>query len=356
MSLSFVYNAAPGRVLFGAGSLARLGEEVRRLGLGRVLVLATPSHEAEARDLAAGLGSLAAGVHATAVMHVPVAIARAASEEARGLAADGAVAFGGGSAIGLAKAVALELGLPILAVPTTYSGSEMTPIWGLTEGGIKKTGRDPRVLPRTVIYDPALILNLPPATTAVSGMNAMAHCVEALYAADGNPIASAMAEEALRRLARNLPAAVRKPADLEARAETLCGAWLAGACLGSVGMALHHKLSHTLGGSFDLPHAETHTAVLPHAAAYNAPAAPAAMARICAAIGAEAGQTAAAALFDLALSCGAKMRLADLGLREEDLDRAAELALAAPYPNPRPLERTGILRLLEDAYHGRRPA
>jgi maleylacetate reductase len=271
------------------------------------------------------------------------------------LAADGTVALGGGSAIGLAKAVALELGLPILAVPTTYSGSEMTPIWGLTEGGIKKTGRDPRVLPRTVIYDPALILNLPPATTAVSGMNAMAHCVEALYAADGNPIASAMAEEGLRRLARNLPAAVRRPADLDARAETLCGAWLAGACLGSVGMALHHKLCHTLGGSFNLPHAETHTAVLPHAVAYNAPAAPSAMARISAAIGAEAGQTAAAALFDLALSCGARMRLADLGLREEDLDRAAELALAAPYPNPRPLERAGILRLLEDAYRGRRP-
>jgi len=355
MSLSFVYNAAPGRVLFGAGSLARLGEEVRRLGLGRVLVLATPSHEAEARDLAAGLGSLAAGVRATAVMHVPVAIARAASEEARRLAADGTVALGGGSAIGLAKAVALELGLPILAVPTTYSGSEMTPIWGLTEGGTKKTGRDPRVLPRTVIYDPALILNLPPAITAVSGMNAMAHCVEALYAADGNPIASAMAEEALRRLARNLPAAVHRPADLDARAETLCGAWLAGACLGSVGMALHHKLCHTLGGSFNLPHAETHTAVLPHAVAYNAPAAPSAMARISAAISAEAGQTAAAALFDLALSCGARMRLADLGLREEDLDRAAELALAAPYPNPRPLERTGILRLLDDAYRGRRP-
>ncbi|HEY2112616.1 MAG TPA: maleylacetate reductase, partial [Dongiaceae bacterium] len=254
-----------------------------------------------------------------------------------------------------AKAVALELGLPILAVPTTYSGSEMTPIWGLTEGGLKKTGRDPRVLPRTVIYDPSLILGLPPATTAASGINAMAHCVEALYAADGNPIASAMAEEGLRRLARSLPEAVRQPADLEARAETLCGAWLAGACLGSVGMALHHKLCHSLGGSFNLPHAETHTAILPHAAAYNAPAAPAAMARIAAAIGAEPGQSAAAALFDLALACGARMRLADVGLREEDLDRAAELALAAPYPNPRPLDRAGIRRLLEDAYHGHRP-
>jgi maleylacetate reductase len=355
MSLSFVYNAPPVRVLFGAGSLAKLGEEVRRLGLGHVLVLATPSHEAEARDLAAELGSLAAGVHAKAVMHVPAAIAQEASEEARRVAADGTVALGGGSAIGLAKAVALELGLPILAVPTTYSGSEMTPIWGLTEGGLKKTGRDPRVLPRTVIYDPSLILGLPPATTAASGINAMAHCVEALYAADGNPIASAMAEEGLRRLARSLPEAVRQPADLEARAETLCGAWLAGACLGSVGMALHHKLCHSLGGSFNMPHAETHTAILPHAAAYNAPAAPAAMARIAAAIGAEPGQSAAAALFDLALTCGARMRLADLGLREEDLDRAAELGLAAPYPNPRPLDRAGIRRLLEDAYRGHRP-
>ncbi len=355
MSLAFVYDPSPGRVVFGIGSLSRLGDEVRRLGLGRVLVISTPSRAAEAQGLAAALGALAVGVHAHAAMHVPAAAAAAASEEARRLTADGLVALGGGSAIGLAKAVALGLDLPILAVPTTYAGSEMTPIWGLTEAGIKRTGRDPRVLPRTVIYDPSLIVALPPATTAASGMNAVAHCVEALYAADGNPVISVMAEEALRLLARGLPAAVRGPRDLDARADTLCGAWLAGTCLGAVSMALHHKLCHSLGGSFNLPHAETHSAVLPHAAAYNAPAAPAAMSRIAAALGAAAGQSAPAALFDLAASCGVTMRLADLGLREADLDRAVEIALAAPYPNPRPLDAAGIRRLLEDAYHGRRP-
>jgi maleylacetate reductase len=356
MSLAFVYNAWPGRVVFGAGALGKLGEEVRRLGLGRVLVLATPSHEADAQALAAGLGDVAAGVHAKAVMHVPVGTAREACDEARRLRADGVVALGGGSTIGLAKAIALELGLPILAVPTTYAGSEMTPIWGLTEGGFKKTGRDPRVLPRLVIYDPALLLGLSPATTAASGMNAMAHCVEALYAVDGNPIIALMAEEGLARLAESLPTAVREPGNLDARADTLCAAWLAGTCLGAVSMALHHKLCHSLGGSFNLPHAETHTAILPHATAYNAPAAPDAMARIARVLDAGAGQSAAAAIFDLAVGCGAKMRLAELGLSEADLDRATEIALAAPYPNPRPLDRTAIRQLLEDAYRGRRPA
>ena len=356
MSLTFTYNAWPGRVLFGAGALGQLGEEVRRLGLGHVLILATPSHEAEAVALAASLGEVAAGVHAKAVMHVPASTARAAVEEARRLEADGTVALGGGSTVGLAKAVALELGLPILAVPTTYAGSEMTPIWGLTEGGLKKTGRDPRVLPRTVIYDPSLILGLPPATTVASGMNAMAHCVEALYAVDGNPIISLMAEEGLRRLARSLPSTMREPANLDARADTLCGAWLAGTCLGAVSMALHHKLCHSLGGSFNLPHAETHAVILPHVAAYNAPAAPEAMACIAYALGADEGKSAPAALFDLAASCGAMIRLADLGLREPDLDPATEIALAAHYPNPRPLDRSAIRQLLEDAYWGRRPA
>jgi maleylacetate reductase len=356
MSLAFAYNAWPGRVVFGAGALGKLGEEARRLGLERLLVLATPPHEGEARALAAELGGLAIGVHAKAVMHVPVATAQAACKEARRLTAGGVVALGGGSTVGLAKAVALELGLPILAVPTTYAGSEMTPIWGMTEGGLKKTGRDPRVLPRLVIYDPALLAGLPPATTAASGMNAMAHCVEALYAVDGNPIIALMAEEGLRRLAQSLPTAVREPGNLDACANALCGAWLAGTCLGAVSMALHHKLCHSLGGSFNLPHAETHTAVLPHATAYNAPAAPAAMGRIARALGAHTGTSAAAALFDLAASCGASMRLADFGLREADLDRATEIALAAPYPNPRPLDRAAIRQLLEDAWCGRRPS
>ena len=355
MSLSFIYSAPPGRVVFALGALQKLAEEVRRLGLRRLALLLTPSQKSRASALAKELGDLCVAVHAEAVVHVPIEVAIEARSALARAKADGIVALGGGSAIGLAKAVALELTLPIIAIPTTYAGSEMTPIWGITEGGLKKTGRDSRVLPRTVIYDPSLLVGLPPSATAPSGINALAHCVEALYAPDGNPVVSAMAEEGLRRMAQSLPVAVRQPGDLEARAETLCAAWLAGACLGAVGMGLHHKLCHSLGGSFNLPHAEVHAAILPHAVAYNEFAAPEAMQRMARALGAAEGVSAAAALFDLARSCGVKMRLADIGMREADLDRAAEIALSTPYPNPRPLDRLAIRKLLEAAYFGRQP-
>jgi alcohol dehydrogenase class IV len=228
----------------------------------------------------------------------------------------------------------------------------MTPIYGLTEGGAKKTGRDVRVLPKSVIYDPALTLNLPPAVSGPSGMNAIAHCVEALYAENANPVISLLAEQGIAALARGLPVVVRRPGDIDARGQALYGAWLAGIALGSVGMALHHKLCHTLGGGFNLPHAETHTVVLPHAVAYNAAAAPEAMARIARALGAT---DAAIALFDLAASLGAKTALRDIGMDEADLDKAAEIASRDPYHNPRPLTQATIRALLDDAYHGRRP-
>ena len=284
--LKFVYEALPARVVFGTGSLERLPDELDRLGCRRALVLATPSQQAQADDVAARIGARAAGVYANAVMHVPIEAAQAARTEARRLDADATIALGGGSTTGLAKAIALELGLPIVAIPTTFAGSEMTPIWGLTEGGAKRTGRDPKVLPRVVIYDPALTLTLPAKIAGPSGMNAIAHCVEALYAENANPIVSLMAEEGIRALADSLPKVVARADDLEARTNALYGAWLAGACLGSVGMALHHKLCHTLGGSFNLPHAETHAVVLPHAAAYNLHAANEAMRRVARALGA----------------------------------------------------------------------
>jgi maleylacetate reductase len=229
----------------------------------------------------------------------------------------------------------------------------MTPVQGITRDGIKRTTRDPRMLPRTVIYDPELTLGLPPAISGTSGMNAIAHCVEALYAENANPITSLMAEEGIRALAASLPRVVQDPADLEARAQALYGAWLGGAALGAVGMALHHKLCHVLGGTFDLPHAEIHTLILPQAAAYNRDAAPEAMARIARALGAE---DAPAALFDLAATLGAEMRLAAFGLDAADLDRAAELAVQDAYANPRPVTRDGVRALLQDAYDGRRPA
>ncbi|MPS26558.1 maleylacetate reductase [Pigmentiphaga sp.] len=349
---AFVYNANAARVVFGAGSLQHLEREIGLLGAQRALVLSTPGQRKLAERVAALLGAKAAGIFDGAVMHVPIEAARQARDEARRLDADCAVAIGGGSTVGLGKAIALESGLPILAIPTTYAGSEMTPIYGITEGGLKKTGKDARVLPRTVIYDPELSTGLPVGLSVTSAMNAMAHAAEGLYAQDSNPIMSLMAEEGLAAIARALPGIVRQAGDIEARSRALYGAWLCGTVLGNVGMALHHKLCHTLGGSFNLPHAECHTIVLPHAMAYNAPAVPDAMARIARAIGA---QDAAAGLYDLARDNGAPVALRDLGMLEADLDRAADIAVSNPYWNPRPIERTAIRALLQNAWAGVRP-
>lgn len=350
---AFTYTGLPARVVFGAGTVAQLAAEMDKLGVKRALVLSTPGRAASVKAIAASLGTRFAGIYDQAVMHVPVEVAEDARRAAAALGADCCVAVGGGSTIGLGKAIALTSGLPVLAVPTTYSGSEMTPIQGFTEGGVKRTQRDAKMLPRTVIYDPALTLGLPAATSAASGMNAIAHCVEALYAQEANPIVSLMAEEGIRALAGSLPKLVKNPADLEARSDALYGAWLAGMSLGAVGMALHHKLCHTLGGTWNLPHAETHAVVLPHAARYNRDAAPEAMARIARALGT---QDAPGGLYDLELKLGLKMRLADLGMPEAELERAAKIASDAPYPNPAPLSYDGILALLRNAFAGRRPS
>jgi maleylacetate reductase len=285
-------------------------------------------------------------------MHVPIEAAQAARETAVRLNADSLIAVGGGSTIGLAKAIALEAALPIVAIPTTYSGSEMTSIYGLTDGGVKRTGRDPRVLPKTVVYDPALTVTVAPRVSATSGMNAMAHCVEALYARDGNPVTSMLAAEGIRVLARALPTVVAAPADLDARSDALYGAWLAGAALGATSMGIHHRLCHTLGGSFNLPHADVHAVVLPHATAFNRDAAPEAMRRIAEQLGTP---DAAEGIYDLAVRLGAPTTLREIGMRHEDLDRAARLATETRYDNPRPIEYEAVRQLLESAFHGRRP-
>ena len=352
---AFINNQLPGRVVFGAGALEHLPREMELLGASRALVLSTPEQKAQAEDVARRLGGRCAGIFARAVMHVPIETAREARAEAARLGADCAVAIGGGSTTGLGKAIALESALPILAIPTTYAGSEMTPIYGITKAGMKKTGRDRKVLPRTVIYDPLLTLGLPAGMSATSGMNAIAHAVEGLYAEDANPVMALMAEEGIRALASGLPRVVKNPADIDARSDCLYGAWLCGAVLGGVGMALHHKLCHTLGGTWNLPHAETHTIVLPHAAAYNTSAAPDAMVRVARALGLEGAASAAAGLFDLARSLGAPLALKDIGMPESELDRAADIAVKSPYYNPRPIDRAAIRKLLDDAWHGRRP-
>lgn len=356
MAQSFVFNGLPYRVVFGVGALDSLDREITLLGAQRALVLSTPEQRAQAEDIARRLAGRCVGIFDRAAMHVPIETAREARETAARLGADCAITIGGGSTTGLGKAIALESSLPILAIPTTYAGSEVTPIYGITEGGMKKTGRDARVLPRTVIYDASLTLSLPVGLSVTSGMNAIAHAVEGLYAQDANPIMSMMAEEGIRGLASGLPRLVAAPGDVAARADCLYGAWLCGTVLGSVGMALHHKLCHTLGGSFNLPHAETHTVVLPHAAAFNAQAAGEAMHRVVRALGLAPGATAAQGLHDLAVRLGAPTTLAGLGMKASDLDRAADIATQSPYWNPRPIDRAGIRTLLDDAFHGRRPA
>lgn len=352
----FTYTSQPQRVVFGAASLRHLAREIDALGARRALVLCTPEQRGQAERVADMLGALAAGVFDRAVMHVPIETAREAREVAAKLGADCAVAIGGGSTTGLGKAIALDSGLPILAIPTTYAGSEMTPIYGLTEGGLKKTGKDFRVLPRTVIYDPELTRTLPVALSVTSGINAIAHAAEGLYAQDSNPVMNLMAEEGIAALARALPVIRQKADDIDARGDALYGAWLCGSVLGQVGMALHHKLCHTLGGSFNLPHAAVHTVVLPHAIAFNAQAAPEAMRRIARALG---SADAAQGLQALARDNGAPVALRDIGMQAGDLDRAADIAVSNPYWNPRPFgaaERDAIRALLQRAFDGDPPS
>ncbi|CAO3437521.1 maleylacetate reductase [Azospirillum endophyticum] len=350
---SFTYNGLPTRVIFGVGTLAQLPEEVDRLGLRRVLILSTAQQSDQAAELGRLLGPRTGGVHAEAAMHTPVEVTELAVGRVVADGIDGLVSVGGGSSIGLGKAISLRTDLPHVTVPTTYAGSEMTPILGETSGGIKTTRRDARILPAVALYDVALTLTLPPGFSATSGMNAIAHAVEALYARDRNPIVSIMAEQCIAALVRALPGVVADPDDLAARFDALYGAWLGGTCLGSVGMALHHKLCHVLGGTFDLPHAETHTVLLPHAVAYNAVAAPGMAGKLAAILG--GGGEAAEALQSFARRLGAPTALRDIGMPESGIDPAADLAVQSPYWNPRPVERDAVRTLLARAWAGEPP-
>jgi maleylacetate reductase len=353
-SRAFVYTGLPARVVFGAGTLANARAELELLGVHRAFVLTTPGQAERGAALVARLGDRAAGAFAGAVMHTPVEVTERALAAMRELGGDGVVALGGGSTIGLGKALAARTGVVQLAIPTTYAGSEMTSVLGETANGVKRTRKSPDILPEAVIYDVELTLDLPPAFSGTSGINAIAHAVEALYAQERNPVTSLMADEGIAALARALPAIADAPRALGPRGDALYGAWLCATCLGAVGMALHHKLCHVLGGSFGLPHAETHTAVLPHAAAYNASAVPEMMARVARSLRAPDGD-AALELHTLAGRVGARRGLAELGMPERGLDRVVDLVLESPYWNPRPLEREPLCELLARAYAGEPP-
>jgi maleylacetate reductase len=348
----FVYQSAPMRVVFGAGTLRQLPDELSRLGVTRALVLAPPRQNDLVSGIREMIGERFAGVFTGAVMHTPVEVTERAMETVREVRADCLVAIGGGSTTGLGKAIALRTDLPQIVLPTSYAGSEMTPVVGQTSGGIKTTQSSPKILPEIVIYDVDLTMTMPPKLSATSGINAVAHAVEALYARDRNPVISLMAQESIRMLAQALPKICAQPNEKTARTDALYGAWLSGICLGAVGMALHHKLCHTLGGSFNLPHAETHTVILPYALAYNAPAVPEAMTRIATALGVG---DAALGLHDLARKLAAPASLREIGMPESGIDQAADLAMKKPYWNPRGIEREAIRELIARAWRGDAP-
>jgi maleylacetate reductase len=347
----FVFSGLRSRVIFGHGTTEQAGSEIARLGRKRALVLCTPQQKAAAQALRERLGDLAADVFAEAVMHTPVEVTQQALALFETCKADCIVALGGGSTIGLGKAIATRIGADQVVIPTSYAGSEMTDILGETVGGEKTTRRDPSILPETVIYDVDLTLSLPLSLTVASGLNAMAHAAEALYARDRNPVITLIASDAIRALSQALPAVIREPQDRSARSLALHGAWLCGAALGGSSMALHHKLCHTFGGCFGTPHAETHAILLPHTIGFNAVT----VGDLLKPIAESLNGTPGVALFDFATSLGAPTRLKDLGVSEADLDRIAEIAVANPYWNPRPFDRQGIRALLQGAWDGQRP-
>ena len=351
-SRSFETDTAAVRVRFEPGLRHQLSDEVKRLGCNRALILSTPQQSDEAMTMAQTLNGCTAGMFTKATMHTPVEVTDEAVEHAASIDADCIISVGGGSTTGLGKAIAYRTDLPQIVIPTTYAGSEATPILGQTVDGIKTTETDPKIQPEVILYDAELLTSLPISMTVTSALNAMAHAAEALYAQNGNPISTMMAIEGLRAFSDALPKVVADPGDLDGRGETLYGAWLCGTVLGQVGMALHHKLCHTLGGSFDLPHAETHAVLLPHAIAFNARAVPELLSPICDIFG---GSNAGKALHDFATKLNAPLSLKSIGMEESDLDRAAELATMKPYWNPQRVERESIRALLQSAFDGTPP-
>jgi alcohol dehydrogenase class IV len=370
---AFEYNAAPSRVIFGSGTLSKLSSEVERLKLSAPLLLSTPQQVDQAKHLESLLDGKAAGLFTEAAMHAPSHITEKALAYAKEVKADSVISIGGGSTIGLGKAISIRTGLPHICIPTTYAGSEMTPILGETQDGKKTTRSDPKILPGTVIYDTDLTMTLPASMSATSGVNAIAHAgtfqfpfspsnalpptkltnckVEALYARNTNPIISLLALEGTSALATSLPQIIKDPSNVEARQKAQYGAWLCGTCLGAVGMSLHHKLCHTLGGSFNMPHAETHTIILPHALAYNAPAIPEVMRKLAEVLPGSGGD-AIKGLNLLLEELQVKRGLKEFGFKEEDVDKAAEIAVGNPYWNPRAVEKEPLMELLRRAWAG----
>ncbi len=348
----FAFKALPWNIVFGAGALERLPREMDVLGLDRALVLSTRGHERWGRSIVELLGNRAIGLFASARMHVPSTTLDEASRLARDLNAKCTVSIGGGSTTGLGKALAARQGLDNVAIPTTYSGSEMTDIWAVTEAGAKVTSRDPGVVPTLTVYDPELTTTLPVEMSASSGLNALAQAVANVATDQASPIAATLAVEGIRALATSLPVVVEEPDHLEARSEALYGTCLAAGSVGIGSTGLHHRLCHTLGGALNTPHAETHAILLPHSVAYNATAAAAGTQKVADALGVE---DAALGIHELAKKLGAPTALRQIGVAEGDLDTVAEITATGSFHSPEPVTVGRIRALLQNAFEGLLP-
>jgi len=347
---SFVHEGLPGRIVFGAGSRTRIADELDLLGVRRVLLIAASDLEALAGEVATMLGDRVAGRFADVQEHVPASVADQARTVGAAVGADALLSIGGGSSTGTAKAVALTTGLPVVCVPTTYAGSEVTPVWGMTQNGRKRTGTDPRVLPRLVIYDPELTYGLPPALASASALNAMAHCVDALWAPRRSPISDLVAGEGISRLAAGLRALAAEEPPSRTRSDLLYGAYLAGSAFATAGSGLHHKICHVLGGALNLPHAMTHAIVLPHVLAFNALHAPDAARRVGQALGTP---DAVAGLRSMAATAGVPRGLRELGMAHDQIEPIVEIVIDnAPISNPTPLSPGAVRALIESAWAG----
>lgn len=349
---SFEYQSAPARIIFGSGTINQIPAELARLDVSRPLILSTPGqHTHHALQVQHIVRENASHIFSEATMHTPVEVTQRALGEVERTERDCVISIGGGSTVGLGKAICFRTGLHHICVPTTYAGSEVTSHLGETSGGRKKTISDAKNLPGTVIYDVDLTLSLPAKLTATSGVNAIAHAVEALYARDSNPIVRLLACEGIRSLATALPVLVSLPGDKTARSQALYGAWLCGTCLGSVGMALHHKLCHTLGGTFNMPHSETHTVILPHALAYNAPQVPETMSALAQVLPGSDGDALRGLNF-LLQKLDVDRTLSSFGMKEEDIRNAADVVVSNPYWNPRDISKPAIEEVLRRAWAG----
>lgn len=351
--MRFTHETLPQRVVFARGNAAAaLAAEVAALGAARVMLIASAREAALVAPITAALPVVLH--HDEVVMHVPVEVADRARTAAVAAGVDAILTVGGGSATGLGKAVALTSerpgGLPILAVPTTYAGSEATNVWGLTQGTTKSTGVDDAVLPRSIVYDATLLTSLPAELSVASGLNALAHCVDAMWGPRVDPIDQALAGEGIRGLAGGLPAIARDGALVEGIEQTLYGAYLAAVAFASAGSGMHHKICHVLGGMFNLPHAQTHAVVLPHVLAFNAPNAPEAERRIAAAFGSD---TAVEGMAALRAAVDAPRALRDYGMPEDGIAEAVAPVLAAiPPDNPTPVTEQNLTALLRAAWEG----